>query len=293
MPLNLTIYVDVLFLLNLIVNYIILCSTAFILCKEIMKGRVLLSAVAGSLYNVMIFFPQFEILNLIVLKLLISIVMVIIAFRYTGAFTFIKTLIVYYIINAVYGGGMYAFHHFTSLGTKMNYSNGVYYIDLPLWCVIILAFVFYFLTRLFSFLSDNSVKPQNTVTAQIDFLNQNLTVKALVDTGNSLYDPISLMPVMFVETSVFESKLSAYFLEKVTEKNINNLPELYNIYPELKLRVIPFQDICGKKDIVFAFKPRSVKILETDKSLPTTLIAFISTRLSADNSYNALIHSKI
>ncbi len=50
MPLNLTIYVDVLFLLNMIVDYIVLSSSALISGRETVKWRMLLGAAAGALF---------------------------------------------------------------------------------------------------------------------------------------------------------------------------------------------------------------------------------------------------
>lgn len=293
MPLNLTIYVDVLFLLNLTIDYIILCSTALITGKYIIKARVLSASLLGALYSVIIFFPQFEVFKLVIMKLILSVFMIVISFRYTGVLSLFKVLTVYYIINAVYGGGMYAFHHFTSLGTKMNFSNGVYYIDLPLIYVIILAFVFYFLIKFFSYISEGSIQSHRTVDIRIGFLEQEIIVKALIDTGNSLCDPISLMPVMLVESRALESILSKYFLDKATQRYSDLLPELHRIYPDLKLRVIPFQDICGDKNILFAFKPKFIKIADTGKDIPNTLVAIIPSELSIEGNYNALIHSKI
>ena len=42
-----------------------------------------------------------------------------------------------------------SFYRFTSLGSQMNYSIGEYYINLPLWAIIILAILFYFLVKIF------------------------------------------------------------------------------------------------------------------------------------------------
>ena len=144
---NLTIYVDVLFLLNMIVDYIVLSSSALISGRETVKRRMLLGAAVGALYSVIIFFPQLQLLNIIIFKIIASAVIILISFKYINIYSYFKIFVTYYVINAVYGGGMYAFYHFTSLGSRMNSSNGVYYIDLPLWAVILMAFIFYYMRR--------------------------------------------------------------------------------------------------------------------------------------------------
>ena len=69
---NLTIYVDVLFLLNMIVDYIVLSSSALISGRETVKRRMLLGAAVGALYSVIIFFPQLQLLNIIIFKIILN-----------------------------------------------------------------------------------------------------------------------------------------------------------------------------------------------------------------------------
>ncbi len=290
---NFTIYIDVLFLLNLIINYIILCSTALTANLMISKKRLLLAASLGAIYNVVIFFPTFEIFNLVIIKIAFSIIMLIIAFKYYGLFLYLKSILTYYIISAIYGGGMYIFHHFTSLGSKMNYSNGVYYIDMPLWLIITMAFGFYFLIKIFTKISDSRNIQKSIINVKIEFENTNIIVKALVDTGNSLCDPISLMPVMLIESSAFKNKLSNYFLEQVNRSCAESLQIMHKAYPKLKVRIIPFQDISGTQKIVYAFKPQKIYNLSENKEINNTLIGIISAKLTSDESYNALLHTKI
>ena len=54
--LSVTVYVDVLFFINLIINYLILCATAILSGRELLKLRTLAVASLGALYSVFIFF---------------------------------------------------------------------------------------------------------------------------------------------------------------------------------------------------------------------------------------------
>lgn len=289
---NLTIYIDVLFLLNLILDYIILVTSALLNGAKAFKLRMIAAAAAGALYSVIVFFPTLNVLNIVIFKLLISFIIVLIAFEFKNLFNFVKNLITYYIVNAVYGGGIYAFYNFTVLGSKMNYSNGVYYIDLPLWAVIALAFVFYWLIKLFTIIFDGRITQKNIRKIEISFLSSKLTVDALFDTGNSLCDPISLMPVMLVQTDRFKNKFSKNILKEIENNDATSLPTLHSAYPELRFRVIPFKDITGNKTTVYAFKPSKITDVEKNKEMDGILVGLINTKLSEDMSYTALLNSK-
>ncbi len=288
---NSIIYIDILFLINLIIDYLIISSTGIILGYKIITWRVLCASIVGATYSVIVFFPQLKLFNIIIFKVLISIIIVIISYKYSSFLSVLKSLLVYYIINMVYGGGMYAFHHFTSAGTKMNFSNGVYYIDLPLWLIITLTFIFYFVIKLFTRISDTRANIKTIEEVTIDLGEVNVNVKALIDTGNTLYDPISLLPVMIVQSNVFYGKLSNSFLNECSNGNASSLPFLHKVYPDLKIRFIPFKDITGNKKVIFAIKPRKIVLKSSNKELPTNLIGITSTTLSDDGTYNALLHS--
>jgi len=278
--LSITVYVDVLFLLNLIIDYIIISSTAFIINKKNDTPRFLIAATTGALYSTIIFFPQLKILSIVIFKLLVSMLIVFIAFKYQNITSYLKSFFTYYIINFIYGGGMYAFYRFTSLGSKMNYSNGEYYIDVSLGAIIILAVVFYFLIKIFSRIL--SEKIQTSVIKQIEIFvnNKSVSVNALIDTGNNLYDPISQQPVILVEKDVIKKIINL------------NTPDDYKYIKENKMRVIPFFDANGNSNIIYAFKPQRICNTSDKKDIVNTLIGISEHKLSPDQSYQALMHSR-
>ena len=290
---NLTIYIDVLFLLNFILDYIILVTTAFLNDVKPKLYRIICASAIGALYSVLIFFPQLSLINILLFRIGISIIIVLTAFKYLAIINYIKNVLTYYIVNAIYGGSIYAFYNFTVLGSKMNYSNGVYYIDLPLWAILALTFLMYWLIKFVTVIFNNRTQSKNIRTIKIIFSEETLFVNALFDTGNSLCDPISLLPVMLVQSNCFENKLQAGIIKEIQKQSTDSLLILHKIYPELKFRMIPFKDISGNKSTVFAFKPTKVVDLEKNKEMPNILIGIINTQLCNDKSYEALLNSKL
>lgn len=287
--LNLTIYVDVLFLLNLVIDYIVIASTAFLTANKFLKVRAVIAACIGALYSTIIFFPQLKILNILIFKLVISAVIVIVAFGFKNTYTLIKNTLVFYIVNFIYGGGMYAFYRFTNLGSKMNYSNGEYYIDMPLWLIIVVAIVFYFLTKILSNTIGSNKLGAVKVKVEATVLDKKVAFDALIDTGNALYDPICATPVMLVESDCLKGVLTPDELNCLTGKKTSNF---YSTIKKLKARIIPFYTATGQNSSIYAISAKEVFDLTNNRSLGKMAVGIVNHSLSPDKSYNALLNSK-
>ena len=68
-----TIYADILFLINFIINYLILFATAKISVLPFSRLRLVLSSSLGALYAVLSFIPILTYLSLFPIKLFISV----------------------------------------------------------------------------------------------------------------------------------------------------------------------------------------------------------------------------
>ena len=78
---KITIYLDVIFLENLIMNTIILYATAIILKIKPNTIRVLASGIIGSIYAIITYVTEMRIYTSVILKVILSIVMVYVAFN--------------------------------------------------------------------------------------------------------------------------------------------------------------------------------------------------------------------
>lgn len=284
-----TIYIDELFFLNFIIDYLIITSTALLSSLNFKKIRVILASAFGALYSTVIFFPTLKILNIVVFKIVISFMIILIAFGCKSFYRITKLTVIYYIINFMYGGGMYAFYRFSNLGSKMNYSNGEYYIDMPLWLIILLAIFFYFLVKLI----DNTLsqkKLSNVITTIKIIINQKpIITDALIDTGNALYDPITSTPVILLQKDKLHSVISSSELNSLTNTKSSGF---YQTAKKYKARLIPYYDASGNSNSIIAIKPDSVTDITNSKVLQKTLIGIVEHRLSPDLKYSALLHSR-
>ncbi len=275
------IYVDILFFTNLMMDALLLATTALIAGRRMAPWRLLTGAAAGALFGCFLFFADLPVPLMILLKLLIPAVLLLIGFPFERLTSYGRTALVYFSAHLLFGGGMFAFYAFTDAGSHMRFSGGVYYMDLPLWLLLLLAFGFYGLVRGFFHLLDRRKEKSFLHTLTVE----DQTLLALLDTGNSLYDPITLLPVILCQWDSLA--LPEEVLRAVVHRDATALPGLTAQFPELKLRLLPYTDATGARTLIYAFRP---KILKVDGVERTGLIGLSLQPLSEDNRFQALLH---
>ena len=71
-----TIYIDIVFLENIIMNFIIILASGLIIKTKINHLRILLASLIGAIYTVVAYISKIEIYSNIILKFILSIVIV-------------------------------------------------------------------------------------------------------------------------------------------------------------------------------------------------------------------------
>ncbi len=109
-----TIYIDIIFLENLFMNYIILFATETIVKSPIKIIRTFISSTIGSIYAIISYMSGLKIFSNIILKIILSIAMIYIAFDSKNFKQFFKQLIVFYLTSFTFGGVAFALLYFIS-----------------------------------------------------------------------------------------------------------------------------------------------------------------------------------
>jgi len=99
-----TVYIDIVFLENLFMNYIIVFASGIILKTQVQLMRYLLASVLGSTYAVISYMTMLGIYSNMGLKITLSILMVGIAFRPKRIRELGKQLIIFYLTSFTFGG---------------------------------------------------------------------------------------------------------------------------------------------------------------------------------------------
>src|SRR5659263_672773 len=97
------VYIDILFAVNLILNYFILLAVSILLKRKDKRLRILAGAAFGALYSLFIFYPQLTYLYSIFVKIIASVIIVLITFKCSNIKTFAKLIMFFYLISFLFG----------------------------------------------------------------------------------------------------------------------------------------------------------------------------------------------
>ena len=284
-----TIYVDVVFIENLLINYIILCATAIIAKNKIHFLKFLLASSFGSLYAILNYIISLSNLENFFLKLFISSFMILISFDNKKIKVFFKNLIMCYLTSFTFGGAAFMLLFFVS-PESVIYENGRFIGTYPLKITIyggILGFII--ITLVAKFIKN---KFSNTLCdLEIFFKGKVIKLKTLVDSANLLKEPISNQDVIVVQKSSLEDLIDKKILNEATSMIKGSLigdmsKELY----EYKFKVIPFSSLGNENGVLIGFKPDYIKIYSDEEIIKKdVIIGIYDGALSKTNLYTSLI----
>ena len=285
-----TVYIDVLFFINLLINLILLYVSARLLSLKIKPLRFLIASFFGALYSVLIFFPDFNVFYSGSAKLLSSLAIIAIAFNIKGWRLYFKTLGIFYLVTLLFGGCVFALFYLSGIGSRVGavIKNGIIYFDLP-W-----QFLFFSIGISYIIISGiwksilNRARGNSFVSLNIEYSGSNATIRALLDTGNSLFEPISHSPVIVTEFGEIKNILPESIRAAVESGNIN-------FEENFKIRVIPFSSVGKENGLLLGFQPDRVTatVNEHQYEIENVIIGISPTRLSKDKSFQALINPAV
>lgn len=245
----LEVYPDVVFIINLIIDLILLFLLKKVNKKRISSVRIILAAATGSLFAVIVsVFPYMNyIIRFVSMYFVASLLMIVIAFGKLRIWDILKQWIVLNFITYFVGGAMNSLYYHTNLriylidiGSGNFFSNlSVLYVIIS-FSVITIGFLFVlWLLRLYQL-----HKPL-VYDVELVLENRNVRTKGLMDTGNCLYDPIHRKPIMVMENSLIDE-----LLKPKTKQDM----EIALNYMKGKSDELPLQGI-SDRDFRFSFIP--------------------------------------
>ncbi|MBQ8902380.1 MAG: sigma-E processing peptidase SpoIIGA [Bacilli bacterium] len=177
-----TIYIDLLFILNFIYDAIILLTVSITLKRNTSFKRIVLGALIGSLSSFLILIPINKYL-LFILKILAGFIMLLVTFKYNNLKYFINNTIYLYMTSVILAGFLYFL--------KIEFNNLCYLISLSIAPLILYLYI----------------KEQNKLKKVVNYYkkvlitlknNRVLELTGFIDSGNKLRDPITNKYIVLV-----------------------------------------------------------------------------------------------
>lgn len=267
------IYGDMVFFLNLLVNYTLLHGTARLGGSAPRRFRLWLGAAIGALYSVAVFLPGLYWMNMICCKILIAALMLLSAFGWKRST--LRLGAVFAVLSLVLCGAVYGF---ACVGKRPIPSGGHLLYPVSFGTLLLTAFAVTLACRLLLpplTHSTNSILP---LTLERD--GKKIVLTALRDSGNTLRDPLSGGEVLTVYWKALRPILPPTINEGSLADPARLLPEIRPLSP----RLIPYRAVGTENGILLAIP---MKIL-IGKESRTGLVALSPTPVSDGGAYDAL-----
>ena len=191
------IYVDTLFLLNGLIDYLLLLGAARLAGEPLRRLRFLAGAVLGGLYAVALFLPGLGFLAHPLCRLACALLMLLAA--YGGSRRLVRQGVIFLALSCALGGGVLAIGLLGGRGLALG-EKGVYYAPFDLKLVLLSAAGCYvLLTLALRGVGRHTAASGELVPVRLELDGRRAELTALVDTGNTLTDPASGQPVMVAE----------------------------------------------------------------------------------------------
>lgn len=260
------VYIDIFILENFIVNLFLLLFTFKVLRVEYKKYVIYLSAIIGSLYSVVLFFDKLTIMTSLPFKIFVALIMVAITMKKLNFKLMIKLTSCFFVGTFTLAGICFGTSLITnsySIYENFTISNG------SIKTIILTVLVLYIvLTRIAEYVRERNTVSNFLYDIEIPLDASKLTVKAFLDTGNCLREPVTNLPCIILENSIFE------LLKKKDEECFSIS---YNTISEN-----------GK---MFGIKGKQIKIISNGGEWRTVdvILCGCPNKLSEENEFNALL----
>lgn len=296
------IYADQVILGSIVMDYVILWSVSKLVDVKTSKWRLACAAIFGGLYSIAVFVPAFSSLLIIWIKIIVSIIIIFIAFFPLPAARMCFCLFFFYLVSFALGGSVIGMMYFFNEGGCLNSLSEAFPSLLDKYfgyALLVSLIIFWAGSRGTAALfkkrySLHSFKIKLTIKVR----DKNITIKGFLDSGNQLKEPVTGNPAIIVQYNAIKDILPGKLVNCMENNKYNNydaikLMEIVkDTTSEDRFTLIPFRSIGEDSGMLLGFRPDEVKLSQNNKvkSLARITVALYHKEMSPDNAYCALVH---
>ncbi|MDR1537878.1 MAG: sigma-E processing peptidase SpoIIGA [Clostridiales bacterium] len=298
---QLEVYADVVFFINFAMDCLILWVAGKLSRSRARLWRLLLgSGLMALMYCAMVFVADLHIFYHMASAVLMLMIGVWVAYLPTKAIAFIKLIAMSYAASFFIGGIGTALFYSTQFNNILGSIADVTVNHFSLPILVIASVTFYAVFKIASvWLDSRALKRQLCLSVRIFFGERECEFNALVDTGNSLRDPLSHCPVIVAEFDSVKNFLPDSMKLIFYEKQENDLQHLLagaeGSTFSGRLRMIPYESLGRKNGLLIGFRPDKVEI-DNGKGvilLQDVVIGIYNFTLSSDGGYQGLLNPEM
>ena len=230
-----------------------------------------------------------------------------IAFPLCSLQSFIQTLGAFYIVNFVAAGGILGTHYLFQNSSEVF--NGIAYTMSGGMRFEVKIFFLFSMIMLFVVLvvfknvqaSRDRVQRLTTCLEEVEVYVDDICIACtgLVDTGNQLSDPLSGMPVIVMEFSLwhtyFPVSWQTHFQKEQPVENLIIKMEQSSSLWQSRMRLVPYRGINRSSCFMLCIRPDKVIVAANGQRYEhhKVLVGLDGGKLSIEGKYEAIIHPEL
>lgn len=211
------IYLDLIIFLNFAFDFLLLLAVSVLLKRRASIKRITISSIFGSVTIIILFVP-FTTITLFILKILLSIIMVMVAYGIKDLKYILTNMLYFYLTSIILGGFLYYLNiefSYKNIGMVFYHKGmGINYIFILIASPIIL----YIYTK-----QMKKIKETNSYNYNVDVYVENKMIElhAFMDTGNTLLDPYKKRKVIITNSKKLKENLKEKNFLLVPYESVN------------------------------------------------------------------------
>ena len=233
-----TVYVDILIILNAFVNFFILLVTSAFMKERPKTVRIVISSFVGALFSLYIFLPSYSFALEAAVRLICSATCVFTCFGKGSFIRFVRLSVVFYAVSFMYAGIMLGIW-FVLRPESMAINNGIVYLDVSPLLLIAITLVSYVALTVTRLIARKNGGGGESVGLKCRIGDKSVSLSALVDTGHNIRDNLALGPVVIITPDKMKELLKEEF-DAFFEGNLS--PDSF-LFP--RYRIIPCKTVGG------------------------------------------------
>lgn len=270
-----TVYVDLLFGLNTVINYLLLRGSAAIGGCPVRLGRLAAAAGIGGLYAVAVVLPGLDRLQGLAFQALCAGLMLVTAFGWKR--NTVKQGLFFFALSFAFSGAVLLVVQLVEPDCVFLGGRAYYALSVP--ALLLLAGLSYGAAALV-LAGCGTHTGGDLVNLDLALEGRTASLRALRDTGNTLRDTITGQPVLVAGPSALEQLLPGTQTADLKDPG-GLLPVLTEQYPGLRFRLVSYRAVGVEAGLLLAVR---CKIQRKG----TVLVAFSPTELSPDGRFDAI-----
>lgn len=299
------VYPDIIFIINLIIDFILLLLLKAISKRSTTIIRLLTAAAAGGITAAIVgILPWMNIfIRFILMNVIASAIMLFLAFGKMIISEFAKLLISLFLLTYFSGGFINSLYYHTNMKVKIGRIGNLLISNLT-GKVIILIFMAVIpaaLCVLWLFRRLKGNRP-DTLETELIYDDKAVSTQGLIDTGNCLYDPVFKKPVIIIEHVLLKELIPPEQLRELDriKRSISDLSFELDMEETLnpirqRIRLIPYQSIGRQRGLLLGLVLDKVLIKQGGADIVNEKVtaAIYDELLSTGKDYHVILHKEL